>query len=179
MWSGAGPGCAVTDPARPLPPALDESSGVAASLTHSGVYWTHSDDQGLGVIFAVDGTGKELARVQLDGVTIFDFEDIAAARCGDEFCLYLADTGDNYDERASLVVYRMVEPPTTSATVPVQHIPIKLPDGPRDVEAIFVLPGEQLFLVTKGHEQPIVVYRYPGALKPDTLVTVQEVQRLS
>jgi hypothetical protein len=56
--------------------------------------------------------------------------------------------------------------------------PIRLPEGPRDIEAIFVLPGEVVHLVTKGTNHPVTVYRYPGALRPDT-VTLETVQRLT
>jgi hypothetical protein len=60
----------------------------------------------------------------------------------------------------------------------VEVFPIRLPSGPRDVEALFVLPGEVPYLVTKGGRDAISVYRYPPPLRPDT-VTLQEVQRLT
>jgi hypothetical protein len=179
MWSAAGPGCGVTEDARPFPDALKESSGVAPSLLQPGVFWTHSDNSGEALIWRVDALGDVLAQVRLEGVQIFDPEDIASARCGDESCLYLGDTGDNYDERDSLTVYRVVEPTRGVQVLTPRRFPLRLPDGPRDVEAIFVLPGEQLFLVTKGREKPISVYRYPGTLRPDSLVTLEHVQELS
>ena len=179
MWSAAGPGCGVTDEARPLPPALTESSGVAPSLTRPGVYWTHSDDAGPGILWAVDARGAVLGEVHLNGVTISDAEDIASARCGNDNCIYLGDIGDNYAERASVVVYRVVEPEAGARTVTPDRFPIRFPDGARDTEAMFVLPSEQLFLVTKGREKPVTVYRYPGRLRPDSLVTLEEVQELS
>ena len=46
------------------------------------------------------------------------------------------------------------------------------------MEAIFVLPGEMVYLVTKGADHPVTVYRYPGSLRSGT-VTLEEVQRLS
>jgi hypothetical protein len=60
----------------------------------------------------------------------------------------------------------------------VDVFPVRFPDGPRDVEALFVLPGEQAFLVSKGANDPVTVYRYPGPLRPDT-VTLEEVQQLT
>ena len=179
VWSAAGPGCGVVEVARAFPEALTETSGIAVSLSAPGVYWTHSDDAGPGVLWAVDAGGAVLAEVQLEGVRVFDTEDLSSARCGDANCLYLGDIGDNYDERDSLVVYRVIEPEPSPGSVTSQRLPMRLPDGARDVEALFILPGERLFLVTKGREQPITVYRYPGQLQPDTLVTLEEVQRLS
>jgi hypothetical protein len=177
-WGGAA-GCGVSEGPRPLPEPLNENSGVTPSLRHPGVYWTHSDDTGPAVLWAVTGDGAVLGRVELDGVRVFDAEDIASSACAGGACLYLADVGDNYNERDTLVVYRVSEPEARDGTVASERIPIVLPDGPRDVESIFVLPGERLFLVTKGREQAISVYRYPGSLRPDSTVTVEEVQQLS
>ena len=179
VWSAAGPGCGIIEEARAFPAGLTEASGVAPSLINTGVYWTHSDDAGPRVLWAVDAQGAVLGEVELEGVRVFDAEDLAAARCGEASCLYLGDVGDNYGERDSLFVYRVIEPEPNSGSVASQRLAMTLPDGARDVEALFVLPGERLFLVTKGQEQPITVYRYPGRLRPDSLVMLEEVQRLS
>lgn len=73
----------------------------------------------------------------------------------------------------------MAEPETNdSSPLAADVFPVRLPDGPRDTEAIFVLPGEVPYLVTKGANHPITVYRYPTPLRSDT-VTLEEVQRLS
>lgn len=177
--NGAGAGCGVVEGPRPLPASLIETSGIAASQRARDVYWTHSDDSGPGILWAVKSDGSILGRVELEGVKIFDAEDIASAACGPAACLYLADVGDNYDERDTVFVYRLVEPDPTARSARVERLPILLPDGPRDIEAIFVLPGEQIFLVSKGREKPISVYRYPGAPRPDVSVKLVEVQRLS
>lgn len=178
-WTGAGAGCGVVDGPRALPEGLAENSGVTASLRSPGIYWTHSDDPGPAALWAVRTDGSIAGRVELEGVEVADAEDVASAPCGDESCLYLADVGDNYGERDTLFVYRLLEPDPAGSSVHAARLPILLPDGARDVEAIFVLPGERLFLVTKGREQPISVYRYPEPLRPDEAVTLEEVQRLS
>jgi hypothetical protein len=178
-FGAAGSGCGVVEGPRPLPPALNEASGVAASMRTPGVYWTHSDDTGPAELWAVNGDGSVLGKVDLEGVNAFDAEDIASSVCGDKSCLYLADVGDNYDERDTVFVYRVVEPDPGARTVDSEPLPIVLPDGPRDMEAIFILPGEQMFFVTKGREQSISVYRYPPPLRPYTAVMLEEVQRLS
>jgi hypothetical protein len=177
--AGSGAGCGVIEGPRPLPGGLKESSGVAASLKTRNVFWTHSDDTGPAVLWAVEDDGSVLGRVELEGTKVFDAEDIASGSCAAGSCLYLSDAGDNYDERDTAFVYRVPEPDPGAGTAHAERLPILLPDGPRDIEAIFVLPGEQLFLVTKGREEPISVYRYPPPLRPDVPVTVEEVQRLS
>jgi hypothetical protein len=54
-----------------------------------------------------------------------------------------------------------------------------LPDGPRDMEALFVLPGEELYFITKGRSHPVTVYRYPPPLRAGETVTLEEVQTLT
>jgi hypothetical protein len=109
--------------------------------------------------------------------------DVAA--CGSGSCLYLADTGDNAEAReaGSIRIVRLAEPGQSrgNADAPeleAQVFPMRLPDGARDIEALFVLPGERIHLVTKGRRHPLTVYRYPPPLRPDT-VTLEEVQQLS
>lgn len=147
------------------------------SLRHPGVYWTHGD--GRSDLFAVDGAGALVARFPVAPPTR-DWEDVALSTCGGGgSCLYLGDLGDNYEERPFGRILRVAEPDPTSGGVPLRAdvFPVRFPDGARDVEALVVLPGEQVLLVTKGRNDPVTVYRYPGPLRPDTVV-LEEVQRL-
>lgn len=148
------------------------------------VLWTHND--GRSDLFALDHDGRILARFSLP-IRLRDWEDIEIASCAAGSCLYLADTGDNDERRPAgrIRILRTVEPelpvgPDAGSVQPleVDVFPIRLPDGPRDVEALFVLPGEVPYLVTKGGSDAISVYRYPPPLRPDT-VTLVEVQRLT
>lgn len=59
------------------------------------------------------------------------------------------------------------------------RIPIRLPYGPRDIEAMVVLPGEHLLLVTKGRNHPIEVYRVPGPLPLDRPAQAERIQLLT
>jgi hypothetical protein len=161
-----------------LPSELQETSGVAPA-SRAGFLWTHDD--GDSDLFALDGDGRIARRFAVRGGTE-DLEDMAAAPCqGGGACLYLADTGDNEERRApgAALILRVREPVLDSAgELGPERFPVRLPEGPRDIEAIFVLPGERIHLVTKGRAHAITVYRYPGLLRPDT-VMLQEVQRLS
>lgn len=175
--AGGGPGCSETRVGVALSEELHEVSGVAASLRHDGVYWTHDDAES--VLFAVDGEGAILARFPVVP-SMRDWEDLALADCpGGGACLYLADLGDNYEERSHGRILRVREPdPVAADTLRPEVFPVRLPDGARDVEALLVLPGERILAVSKGRNHPVSVYRYPGALRPDT-VTLEEVQRLT
>jgi hypothetical protein len=178
-WSGAGPGCSLIQGPGPFPSELAETSGVAPSLLDENLFWTHSDDGGPATLWAVDGAGAVVGKVLLDDLRVFDAEDIESAPCAEGSCLYLGDIGDNYADRDTLFVHRLAEPDPRAGTVSARTLLVDLPDGPRDIEALFVLPEAGLFLVTKGSDEPVTVYRYPPPFRFDTLVTVVEVQRLS
>lgn len=163
-----------------LPAALDESSGVAIGLRDPAVLWTHNDDGS--TLFALDTTGALRGSAPVRP-RLRDWEDLATAPCEvHASCLYMADTGDNAERRSdgSIKILRVAEPglPLPEGPLRAEAFPIRLPDGPRDIEALFVLPGEQVHLVTKGRNHAVTVYRYPPPLRPDT-VTLVEVQRLT
>ena len=180
-WNAAGDtGCELAGQPHPLPQALHESSGVAASRIHSGVVWTHNDGDGP-FLFALDEEGSLLARIPFSGADLWDWEDLSVGDCSSGSCLYLADTGDNEEVRKGIQLIRIPEPGVLDADTELvaEVFPMVLPDGPRDVEALFVLPGEEVFLVSKGRADPLTVYRYPPPLRPGEEVTLEEVQHLS
>jgi hypothetical protein len=126
--------------------------------------------------------------VRVRGAKAVDWEDIALAPCptGREDCLYIADTGDNDERRKSVVVYAVPEPnppaagPDTAGVAPTATLRLRYPDGPRDVEAIYVSPRDTaLYLVSKGRRGSVRLYRVPRNLwGADTVVTAALVQDL-
>jgi hypothetical protein len=170
--------CDVAQQPRPLPAAIHESSGVAASRRSPGVYWTHNDSKAP-YLFAVDRTGKMLAQVRLAGAPAGDMEDVQLAPCGAGDCLYLADIGDNQASRREIAVYRVPEPALgATQTAPPVRFAARYPDGPQDAEALFVLPGGRIFVVTKGETGPIAVYRFPAAAAPGATAVLERVRVL-
>jgi hypothetical protein len=165
-----------------LPDALAETSGAAVSRRDPTAIWTHNDEGSS--LYAIDERGRILSEHRL-ALELRDWEDIAVTDCQGGSCLYLADTGDNSERRrgGDIRIVRLREPdPRTRASsgstpVDADVFPIALPDGARDVEALFVLPGERVYLVSKGRQHPPTLYRYPGPLRGDT-VMLDEVQRL-
>lgn len=166
-----------TGEARALPESIPESSGAAWSRSRPAVFWTVNDGRE-GVLFAVDTAGTLVDRVETIGDPLRDVEALAGGTCGDGFCLYLADTGDNQERRASVAVHRIREPEAGETSAARTAFPARFPEGPRDVEALFVFPGEDLYMVTKGRSSAPSVYRYPGPLRPDTLVVLEFVGAL-
>jgi hypothetical protein len=154
-----------------LPSVLREASGIDASTAHAGVLWVHNDGSNAPLIFALDTLAHLRGRVRIDSpFRNMDWEDIAVANCGDHDCIYIADIGDNRSTRPFVRVLRIDEPdPAKDSVARPVAFPFRYPDGPHDAEAIFVLPGERLFVITKGRNAPVALFRYPGKLRADTV----------
>ena len=162
-----------------LPGALLETSGVAVGVRSPGLIWTHNDGSRRPFLYVVDGEGRVQARLEVDQ-SVDDWEDIARGRCDLDACLYLADTGDNDERRDMISFYRLAEPEGEGdRKVDAERYRMVLPDGPRDIEAMYVLPTEQIFFVTKGRNHPVTIYRYPPPLRSEDVVALVEVQRLT
>ncbi len=179
-WNAAGTtGCRMEGSPHPLPEGLRESSGAAWSLARPGVLWTHNDGDDPN-LYALDEEGRLLATIPVLAPGQWDREDMATSRCDDGFCLYLADTGDNPEARPQVRLVRVRDTGSLKeAPRQGEVLPIRFPEGPRDVEAIFVLPGERIHLVSKGRNHGNTVYRYPLPLRPHQVVTLEEVQQLT
>jgi hypothetical protein len=138
---------------------VSEASGIALSRRTPGIVWSHNDS-GEPVLFAFDTSGKARGRVQVSGMTVDDWEDLAVGPCAQGSCLYLADIGDNNRGRRQITIYRVPEPrPEDNATAPAEAFHAVYPDGPRDAEALFVSSGGQLFLVSKEDARTTALYR--------------------
>jgi hypothetical protein len=82
--------------------------------------------------------------------------------CSSGSCVFIGDIGDNSSDRRSITVYRTREPsPSDASTAPVDALEAAYPEGAQDAESLFVARG-MLFLVTKGENGPVRVYRFPS-----------------
>jgi len=180
--------CSPVEPSVSLPGRLRETSGVAIGVRNPDLIWTHADGR-RSTLYAVDHGGLVRARVELDR-SFRDWEDIARARCDLGVCLYMADTGDNAERRDNISFYRLADPEVVgvgdgtgvgevAGVGEAEQYRVVLPDGPRDIEAMYVLPMDQVFFVTKGRNHPVTLYRYPLPLRSEEVVTLVEVQRLT
>lgn len=179
-------GAAVCEPpavSAPLPDAIQESSGVAASRAHPGVFWTHNDSGRGPIVFALDSTGTILASVRVEGATNRDWEDIDVAPCapgGDQDCLFIGDIGDNEERHARVAVYMIPEPNprTDSVSSPVTAIYATYRDGPRDAEALFV-NDQGIHLINKGRNHSIQLFRIPPPYRSASTVSLTPLQQLA
>lgn len=149
---------------------ISEPSGLVRSRTHPGVFWTHGDSGCGAAIHAVGGDGKLIRSFPVEGGSCIDWEDIAVDDAG---YLYLADTGNNTNERRDLAVHRLVEPdPANGAgsveierTYRFRYADQKGFPDPADVsydaEALFWAKGG-LYLLTKHRgDMRTKLYRIP------------------
>jgi hypothetical protein len=164
-----------------LPAALTETSGIAVSRTHAGVFWSHNDSGGDPAVFAVDSAGQVLARVHVANASNRDWEDIAVGPCepGGDDCLFIAETGDNDEKYPHVAVYRIPEPDPARDTVSAAAAIFRFtyPDGPRDAEGLFVTE-RGIHVASKGRSDAIELFRLPPPYRPDRTVEAERIQRL-
>ncbi|ARF56947.1 hypothetical protein [Streptomyces gilvosporeus] len=147
---------------------IAESSGLAASRTHPGIYWTHNDSSDGPYVYAVDGrTGRTVARITLRGIgTPRDAEAISLGPDGN---IYLGDIGDNMGGAWDHVwIYRFPEPKRLhDATVTATQFTVKYADGPRDAEALMVHPKTgRVYIASKKQDGSGALYEGPRRLTP-------------
>ncbi|MFC4562802.1 hypothetical protein ACFO4E_13125 [Nocardiopsis mangrovi] len=161
-------------------PRIRESSGLAASRLHDGVYWTHNDSGDYGPdLYAVDETGATLATVTLagTGVEARDWEAVAVGTGSDgDPAVYVGDIGDNFQGGwPNVRVYRFTEPDVlTDQTVDATTFTFTYEDGGRDAEAMMVDPRDgRLYVISK--EVAGGVYAAPADLDPEGTNTLTRV----
>ena len=153
---------------------IKESSGLARSLRHDGIFWTHNDSGGEPCVFAIDLQGRTRAKVRLREAVNFDWEDMTSGL--DENgapCLFVGDIGDNLFIRRSVQVYRIPEPDITPAGQPAaetispqpQVWHVSYPSGSQNAEGLLIQPKTgRLHILTKSNEGQSALYAFPTVL---------------
>lgn len=143
--------------------AVKESSGLAASRTTPGSYWTLNDSGDGPFIYAFDSTAQRQGVWRVTGAKARDWESMAAGPGpeSNRHFLYVGDTGSNSERRTDIVIYRFPEPTITATdtqtskakpalTAPADVINLQYPDGGHDAEALLVHPTTgNIYVVTK------------------------------
>jgi hypothetical protein len=169
-------------------PRVRESSGVAVSEAHPGLVWTINDSGDGPYLYATDQTGADRGAVRVPHADAVDWEELGRGPCpaGPGACLFAGDIGDNALVRPTVTVYAVPEPApptgpadTTGTTAAPAVLQLRYPDGPHDVEALFVTPDGALYLITKGRSGVFRVFRVPrGAWADEQPVTAEALQTL-
>lgn len=148
---------------------VTESSGLVASATQPGVFWTDNDSGDGPYLYAFDAKGKPKATVLVRNAHAQDWEDLASGPFPGKpgTWLYAADIGDNGVSRTDVAIYAIPEPkvgrssrikPLLSADA--IRLRLRYPDGPHNAEALLCDPRDgRLTLVTKEPSGVSGVYR--------------------
>ncbi|HEX8845098.1 MAG TPA: hypothetical protein VF791_10665 [Pyrinomonadaceae bacterium] len=169
-------------------PAVKESSGLVASRRNADIFWTHNDSGDDAVLYAFDRKGRNMGHWRVRSAKSYDWEDIAAGpgpQSGVSY-LYIGDIGDNGSRRASITVYRIVEPSVTNAkegeqaTEEAEAIRLKYPDGGHDAEALLVHPlTGDLYIVTKNFGTSSGIYKLKAPFSTSAVNTLTRVGTIS
>lgn len=146
-------------------PRIRESSGLATSRIHPGVYWTHNDSDDGPFVYAVDSaTGRTLARVTLTGIG--KPRDVEAISLGPDGQLYVGDIGDNRNGTWDHVwIYRFPEPKQLGdVTVKATQFTVRYADGARNAEALMVHPLTGRVYIASKDENKGGLYEGPAQL---------------
>ncbi|MET9070757.1 WD40 repeat domain-containing protein [Streptomyces sp. NPDC004232] len=135
-------------------PRITESSGLAASRQHPGIYWTHNDSGDGPYLYAVDSrTGKTVARITLRGIG--SPRDVEAVSIGPDDQIYAGDIGDNLDGSWPYVwIYKLPEPKVLKdRTVTATQYVVKYANGPRNAESLVVHPKTgRVYIIDKKED---------------------------
>jgi hypothetical protein len=169
--------------------AASELSGLVVSRSQPGVLWAHNDSGDEPRVLALAPDGRLRAELRVPGAQNVDWEDIALSRSagsGGRDVLYLADIGDNDEQRSEVVVYHTPEPRVGApgaamrgATERAQRLALRYPDGPHDAETLLVDGATRtLAIVTKSLAGVAVVYVTRGPA-PGATVTLRRAAKLA
>ncbi|WP_326722349.1 WD40 repeat domain-containing protein [Streptomyces sp. NBC_00243] len=146
-------------------PRITESSGLAASRQHPGIYWTHNDQDNGAYLYAVDSrTGETVATITMTGVGTP--RDVEAIQIGPDNQIYVGDIGDNDGVVWDYVwVYRLPEPKVLKdQTIRTTQYVVKYSDGPRDAESLLVHPKTGRVYIIDKQEDGGHLYEGPAKL---------------
>ncbi|HEX3279648.1 MAG TPA: hypothetical protein VHR36_00335 [Pyrinomonadaceae bacterium] len=178
--------------ARLEDPAVKESSGIVASRTSPGLYWTHNDSGDGPNLYALDEQGASHGTWRVRGASARDWEDIAAGpgpQSGVSY-LYIGDIGDNEGKRDEVIIYRVKEPTIRSedasstklkplVTEDAEVIHLRYPDGAHDAESLLVHPVTgDLYIISKIPFANPTVYKARAPLNTNGPTTLERIGEL-
>lgn len=173
---------------------LVENSAAAMSTRQPGILFTINDSGNENILYAIDTTGADRGTWRVLGSTDVDWEATAMGPCADDpapHCVYIGDTGDNDDTHPTRVIYRVREPDARDSSfageVNAERLTYTYPDSRHDVEAMYVAPNRDIYLITKRplrsfirRLRPALIFRLPStAWAASAPVVAQLVDSLS
>jgi hypothetical protein len=140
---------------------ISESSGLAKSVKHPGIYWTVNDSGDTGRVFGVDSSTGRVKAVLRFGAKVSDVEALGVDQDG---TIYIADIGDNKERRDQIEIFTIPEPDELedASNLKYHRYDFTYPDGAHDAETLLIEPGtNQLYVVTKALKGAGAIYAAP------------------
>lgn len=143
---------------------LEEASGLVASASNPGYFWTHNDSGDDASVYLINTEANVVMTCTLSNARNRDWEDITLGpgpEPGKNY-LYVGDIGDNEARYAFKVIYRFEEPVLASDKVAITRFDtlfLQLSDGVRDAEALFIDPATAGLFVVSKREDSVRVYQ--------------------
>jgi hypothetical protein len=156
---------------------LVENSAAVMSAQFPGVLYTVNDSGNEPLLYALDTLGNDRGAWRIEGAANVDWEAASIGPCAADMrprCVYIGDVGDNQGFHSSHVIYRVTEPRPRDAsftgTLAPDSVVYSYPRLKPDVEAMYVAPNGDVFLITKrpirvrpARLRPALVFRLPAA----------------
>jgi hypothetical protein len=155
---------------------ITESSGLAVSRKHDDLAYTINDSGNAPIVFAIrisSGDVVGTTTIRNASFTLLDTEAMALR----DGTLWVADTGDNIQNRTDAALYAFDEPGPGEHTVTPKRYPVTYEDGPQNVEAIAVPPDAGRILLMSKLAAGGIVHRLPKNLREDAANTATATSR--
>lgn len=157
---------------------LEEASGLVASITNNGYFWTHNDSGNGAEVFLINEKAQVVATYKLANTTNRDWEDVTVSSQDGKNDLYVGEIGDNKAVYPLKMLYRFEEPilaPGSHTINQFDTLYIRLSDGSRDTETLMFDPiSTDLFLISK-REDSVRLYQFGSRWNSgDTVIAKQK-----
>lgn len=160
---------------------INEASGLAASLRHPGLYYTHNDSAWLWPqpeLYLINAQGQQVGQLSLPSAQADDWEALAAFTWQQQPYLLVGDIGDNQASRHGGVMLHLIGEPENrvGSGQPVWSLRVTYPGGPRDAEALAVDADAGFAYLLSKRTQPPQLYRVPlqpGQVQAEFLGTIR------
>jgi hypothetical protein len=161
---------------------INESSGIASSISNKEAFWTHNDSGDSARIFLFNKSGHTQALINIKGIPAVDWEDIASFKSGKDGYVLIADIGDNARRRKIYALYVIREPVIGAKSggsdgvislevEPMSTINFTYEDGFHDCESVAVDSAESIVYLVSKEQAECKIYSLPipleGSQKPN------------
>ena len=143
---------------------ITESSGLAVSTEHEDLAYTINDSGNTATIFAIRVSTGDVVGTTTVRDPNWNWLDTEALALRDG-TLWVADTGDNVQQRTDAALYALDEPGPGKHTVVPRRYAVTYEDGPQNVEAIAVPSKSGPILLLSKLSAGGLVHRLPAKLR--------------